>query len=184
MKKVLVAVTGSVAAIKLGLIIDKLKEDLPCCSVKVIATENATKFFKIDEIHAEISTDDVEWQSWEKLGDEIVHIELCKWADIMIIAPLDANTLAKIANGICDNLLTCVVRAWRRNKPLLFAPAMNSYMYDHPLTTKQLDTLRSFGYVLIPPVSKTLACGEFGLGAMAPVDQIVESVKRNLYTFR
>jgi len=63
--------------------------------------------------------DEDDWRSWKTVGDDVLHIELRRWADIMVIAPLSANTLAKVANGMCDNLLTCVVRAWDWQKPLL-----------------------------------------------------------------
>ncbi|CAF1018461.1 unnamed protein product, partial [Adineta ricciae] len=98
------------------------------------------------------------------------------WADVLLIAPLDANTLAKISVGICDNLLTNVVRAWdlKNGKPLIVAPAMNTAMYEHPLTRQQLDLItNTFGYVEIPSIEKTLMCGQTGIGAMASVESIV-----------
>ncbi|XP_077684647.1 phosphopantothenoylcysteine decarboxylase isoform X3 [Eretmochelys imbricata] len=95
----------------------------------------------------------------------------------MLVAPLDANTLAKIANGICDNLLTCVIRAWDMTKPLLFCPAMNTAMWEHPITAQQVEQLKDFGYMEIPCVVKRLVCGDEGRGAMAEVCTIVEKVK-------
>jgi phosphopantothenoylcysteine decarboxylase len=95
----------------------------------------------------------------------------------MLIAPLSANTLAKVSHGLCDNLLTCVVRAWDFSKPLLVAPAMNTHMWSHPFTAPQLDVLRRLGVVVIPPISKRLACGDVGVGAMAAVESIVAAVK-------
>ena len=65
--------------------------------------------------------DEAEWRGWQKVGDPVLHIELRRWADVFVVAPLSANTLAKMANGMCDNLLTCVVRAWDFSKPLLVA---------------------------------------------------------------
>lgn len=94
----------------------------------------------------------------------------------MLISPLDANTLAKIAAGICDNLLCCVVRAWDQQRPLLVAPAMNTHMWQHPITAGHLKTIKSFGYTVIGPVEKSLVCGDVGLGAMAPVDHIVNAL--------
>uniref|UniRef100_A0A0B6ZDI2 Flavoprotein domain-containing protein n=1 Tax=Arion vulgaris TaxID=1028688 RepID=A0A0B6ZDI2_9EUPU len=80
-------------------------------------------------------TDTDEWEAWSSIQDPVLHIELRKWADIMLIAPLDANTLAKIATGLCDNLLTCVARAWDPQRALLFAPAEHFYVgasyYSH-----------------------------------------------------
>ena len=115
----------------------------------------------------------------------------------MVLAPLSAHTLAKISQGLCDDTLTCVVRAWdfghgaRPGKPLLLAPAMNSAMLDHPITNSQLGAVKGFwnhdrksyvrnGVVVIPSQSKTLACGEVGNGALAPVGQIVAAVENSL----
>ena len=86
---------------------------------------------------------------------------------MFVVAPLSANTLAKMANGMCDNLLTCVVRAWDFSKPLLVAPAMNTYMWDSPFTTRHLEQLEALGVTVVDPVSKKLACGDVGNGAMA-----------------
>jgi phosphopantothenoylcysteine decarboxylase len=122
-----------------------------------------------------------EWSSWSKRNDPVLHIELRKWADLLLVAPLDANTLAKISNGICDNLLTCVIRAWDlsaiKTKPIFICPAMNTFMYMHPLTSRQLSVLiDQFGFSMIECVEKTLMCGDSGLGAMASVDSICNRV--------
>ncbi|XP_022694026.1 phosphopantothenoylcysteine decarboxylase-like isoform X1 [Varroa jacobsoni] len=171
---------GSVASLKAPDLIQKLKKlDIPGHEIKVqvVTTERAKHFYS--QLEAEIVHDDVaEWSSWNKRSDPVLHIELRKWADIFVIAPLDANTMAKMCTGICDNLFTCVVRAWDLNRPLLFAPAMNTFMYEHPLTRKQIGKLTAFGYIEIPAISKKLVCGDTGLGAMANVDTIVE-VTRN-----
>jgi len=106
----------------------------------------------------------------------VVHIELRRWADALVIAPLSANTLAKLAHGLCDNLLTCVVRAWDPARPLLVAPAMNTLMWDNPLTEEHLLALRRRRVRVIPPVSKVLACGDEGHGALAAVRDISDAV--------
>ncbi len=99
------------------------------------------------------------------------------WASALVIAPLDANTLAKIANGICDNLATCIARAWPvGQKPMFIAPAMNTAMWEHPITETHLSTLRSWGVKVINPVVKTLACGDKGVGAMASRVDIVQHI--------
>ena len=74
-------------------------------------------------------------------GDEVMHIEFRKWADILIVAPLDANTLAKFAVGIADNFLSCIFRAWDFAKPVILAPAMNTLMWDSPVTLRHLRQL-------------------------------------------
>jgi len=141
---------------------------------------------------------DDEWKEWNKLGDPVLHIDLRDWADILLVAPLSAHTLAKIANGFCDDTVSCVIRAWdfghgqRPGKPLLLAPAMNTAMWEHPLTKTQLSTIQGFSRQnndnsndskvrdtncvhIISPQVKTLACGEIGNGALASVDNILQA---------
>ncbi|XP_043349326.1 phosphopantothenoylcysteine decarboxylase isoform X1 [Dermochelys coriacea] len=194
---VLVGVTGSVAALKLPILISELLE-IPGLKVRVVTTERAKHFYNPQEIPVTLYSDTDEWQRrlashscrslvkcklerrlllWKGRTDPILHIDLRRWADLMLVAPLDANTLAKIANGICDNLLTCVIRAWDMTKPLLFCPAMNTAMWEHPITAQQVEQLKDFGYMEIPCVVKRLVCGDEGRGAMAEVWTIVEKVK-------
>ncbi|KAK2524568.1 hypothetical protein Q9233_009497 [Columba guinea] len=177
--RVLVGVTGSVAALKLPLLVAELLK-IPRLEVKVVTTERAKHFYKAEEIPVTLYSDEDEWRLWNGRSDPVLHIELRRWADLMLVAPLDANTLAKLANGICDNLLTCVIRAWDLSKPLLFCPAMNTAMWEHPLTAQQVEQLKGFGYTEIPCVVKKLVCGDEGRGAMAEVGTIVESVKKIL----
>lgn len=132
-----------------------------------------------------------EWKSWNRLGDPVLHIDLRDWSDVAVIAPLSAHTLAKLATGFCDDTLSCVMRAWdfghgsRPGKPLVLAPAMNTAMWEHPLTQSQLKSIQSFwsetreprnGIHVVEPQVKTLACGEVGTGALASVDSILRAV--------
>ena len=116
----------------------------------------------------------------------------------MIIAPLSANTLAKIANGLSDNLVSLVCRCWNMNirksevkncdkskenegvrklvNPLLVCPAMNTMMWDHPITEEQITKLRTWGLTIVDPIAKVLMCGDSGKGAMADLPTIVESL--------
>lgn len=179
MVNLLIGCTGSVASLKLPELIDNFRTECTDLKIRVCVTEHSQHFFdkeKISEV-TDIFTDTDEWMSWTKRTDPVLHIELSKWADIFLIAPLDANTLAKMCNGICDNLLTCVVRAWQITKPLIVCPAMNTKMYEHPLTSRQLSVLKSWGYHEIPVIEKTLICGDTGLGAMAEITTIVTYVK-------
>ncbi|KAF0683423.1 Aste57867_24547 [Aphanomyces stellatus] len=183
--RVLLAASGSVATVKIPELAMKLAE---VADVQVVLTKaasffmekastyNASAFAAFQALAIPIHHDDNEWSEWNAMGDAVLHIHLREWADVLCIAPLSANTMAKIAHGLCDNLLTCVVRAWSSNKPLLVAPAMNTQMYLHPATGKQLGMLREYGYTIIPPVCKTLACGEVGNGALAAVDTIAQAV--------
>nr|XP_018896887.1 PREDICTED: phosphopantothenoylcysteine decarboxylase [Bemisia tabaci] len=176
-KKILLCCTGSVATIKAEELIEKFENQ--GFNIKVVLTNAAKHFCSAEVIQAkkvDVYTDENEWEMWKDRGDPVLHIDLGKWADILVIAPLDANTLAKISQGLCDNLLTCIIRAWDTSKPLFFCPAMNTRMYLHPLTASQILQLESWGYKQIPCISKTLMCGDTGIGAMAPVDVIVNDV--------
>lgn len=144
--------------------------------VQVVTTEHAMHFFDPSDLNVRLYRDEDEWTTWKTMKDPVLHIDLRRWADVFVLAPLDANTLGKIANGICDNLLTCVARAWDLKKPLLFCPAMNTYMWDHPLTVHHIQTLSEMGFLEVPVVKKTLACGDVGYGAMAEVPTIVAEI--------
>lgn len=147
--------------------------------IRVIVTKNSLHFINRSEIaeSAEVFTDEDEWSMWQKRDDPVLHIELGKWADILVIAPLDANTLAKMAGGVCDNLLLCTTRAWDVAKPLFFCPAMNTRMWDHPITAAHIETLQSWGHTEIPCISKKLMCGDVGLGAMETPENIYRAIR-------
>lgn len=172
---VLIASTGSVATIKLPLIVESLSHhDI---FIRIIVTDAAAQFLQgqsseqpalaslLEYSNVEaIYTDRDEWATPWTRGASILHIELRKWADIMVIAPLSANSLAKMANGFSDGLLMSVIRAWdttgendalrpgmvsskcyqteRGLKPLVVFPAMNAAMWEHPVTEKHLDVLK------------------------------------------
>jgi phosphopantothenoylcysteine decarboxylase len=187
-RRLLLGVTGSVAAIKVNELVHNF--NLHNIDTIVIPTETAKHFLHLEDswcCHGSIGEikcpcyfeDNDEWSSWKVRGDPVLHIILRDWADILLIAPLDANTLAKITVGLCDNLLTNIVRAWdlRKRKALIVAPAMNTAMFEHPLTRQHLNILtNTFGYIEIPCIEKTLMCGQTGIGGMASVETIVEQI--------
>lgn len=196
---ILIAVTGSVATVKLIELVNKIKSVFPkshkdetnefntSINIKIVMTRNSKHFLSkekilnsLDDSQISILDDEDEWNQWKDMGDPVLHIDLRKWADLLLIAPLDANSLAKLANGICDNLLTCVVRAWDISRPLIYCPAMNCHMYEHPLTKEHLEKLQSFGYIRVDCVEKRLACGDYGMGGMASVDTIANKVIETL----
>uniref|UniRef100_A0A0K0EMV3 Flavoprotein domain-containing protein n=1 Tax=Strongyloides stercoralis TaxID=6248 RepID=A0A0K0EMV3_STRER len=175
----IIGVTGSVATIKLKELIDELY--LKCSedrlAIKIVTTKGALHFFDPSMISEIVYEDRDEWGMWKGRGDPVLHIELRKWADALLIAPLDANTMAKMANGICDNLLTSLVRAWDNNKPLFFAPAMNTCMWESMLTVQHLKVLKDLmRWKEIPPIQKELICGDKGYGAMASVQMIASII--------
>ncbi|KAL3533434.1 hypothetical protein ACH5RR_006955 [Cinchona calisaya] len=174
--RILLAVSGSVAAIKFANLCHCFCE---WAEVKAVATKASMHFIDKSSLPNDVIlyTDEDEWSTWKKIGDGVLHIELRRWADIMVIAPLSANTLGKIAGGLCDNLLTCVVRAWDYSKPLFVAPAMNTFMWTNPFTERHLMLIDDLGINLIPPVTKRLACGDYGNGAMAEPSLIILTVR-------
>ncbi|ESW06903.1 hypothetical protein PHAVU_010G086000 [Phaseolus vulgaris] len=174
--RILLAASGSVAAVKFANLCHCFSE---WADVRAVATSASLHFIDRASMPKDVTlyTDDNEWSSWMKLGDNVLHIELRKWADIMVIAPLSANTLGKIAGGLCDNLLTCIVRAWDYSKPFFVAPAMNTLMWNNPFTERHLISIDELGISLIPPVTKRLACGDYGNGAMAEPSTIYSTVR-------
>lgn len=186
----LIGATGSVATIKVPLIIDKLfKIYTPeKVSIQLIVTKPAEHFLKGLKIstHVKIWREEDEWFGFRKLGDPVLHHELRKWADIFLIAPLSANTLAKLANGICNNLLTSVLRDWTPSTPVLVAPAMNTFMYINPMTKTHLKILQEDApYItVLSPVEKVLICGDIGMGGMREWSEIVEILRRKITDIR
>jgi phosphopantothenoylcysteine decarboxylase len=142
----------------------------PSTAVNPIARSTSSGFY----------LDSDEWADYKTVHtDAVLHIELRKWADVLLIAPLSANTLGKLSNGLCDNLLTSAARAWdfTTHKPFIVAPAMNTAMWEHPVTSEQLGRIAGWGVIVIPPMVKTLACGDTGSGAMESVPVITAMVK-------
>ena len=199
MANVLLGATGSVAAVRVPLLYESLTA--AGHAVKVVVTDAAAYFFDPAAVGTTIIRDSHEWphERYQR-GDSVTHIELRRWADLFLIAPLDANTLAKLALGLCDNCLTCVWRAWDGTRPVVLAPAMNTLMWENPFTRKHLHALggsdlpdhldslqliaaineRSRGIRIVPPIEKELACGDVGLGGMAEVSTIIAAVQAML----
>ena len=169
--RILLGITGSVAAVLAPKLIDLIANKY---EVRVIVTDKVQKFVSIE---TEVYKDEDEWVSFEKISDPIIHIELRRWADAFLIAPCTMNTLAKISNGLCDNLLTNTARAWDFSKPFVIAPAANTFMWESHITKKQIELFKGLGGLVIPPVYKTLACGDTGIGAMAPIEKILHLVE-------
>jgi phosphopantothenoylcysteine decarboxylase len=211
MANVLLGVTGSVAAIHTPALFTELGQ--AGHAVKIVATAASLYFFDPRAIasragerdRAVVILDEDEWPGRDAgrryaRGDTVVHIELRRWADLFLIAPLDANTLAKLAAGLCDNCLTCVWRAWDRKRPVVLAPAMNTLMWENLLTSRHLRQLAHDAGIsatpptgsllelmewinatcaqlrIVPPVSKKLACEDVGMGGLADRATIVRLV--------
>lgn len=182
--KVLYGVTGGVATALVFKMMEKLRT--AGHEVEIIATERSFYFWKKDDPRIadsgiKVWSDANEWPNAIYEKDEPVrHILLRDWAELILIAPLTANTLAKMANGFADNLLTSVMRAWDPEKPVVLAPAMNTLMWRHPVTATHLKTLEGWygRFSVVKPVAKKLACGDVGIGALAEIPDIVTAVER------
>src|SRR4051812_13463499 len=139
MANVLLGATGSVAAVRVPALFARLQQ--LGHAVKVVATRPSLYFFDPADLETgrtAVVRDEDEWPGRDegrryRAGEPVPHIELRRWAELFVIAPLDANTLAKLAVGLADNCLTCVWRAWDPARPVVLAPAMNTLMWEHPL---------------------------------------------------
>ncbi|KAI0818679.1 flavoprotein [Irpex lacteus] len=161
---VVLVLTGSVASIKAPLIVAELST-YSKVKVEVVATKASLTFFKVDDIER-AGRELMRLQPTYKIGDPILHIELRRWADIVLIA-----------HGTCDNLATSLLRALAPTTPTYIFPAMNTLMYEHPLTNEHLRVVKDvIGYTVVGPIGKTLACGDIGLGAMTEWKDIVQLV--------
>lgn len=179
---VLFAACGSISVKKTRLIINKLEEIYKDkVSVQLILTSSAEHFVSRGEFptNVQIWRDKDEWDTWGSRTDPVLHIELRRWADVLVIAPCTANTLAKIALGLCDNLVTNVVRAWNTQYPILIAPAMVSYAYNSPTTKRHLKTVKeemTWIEVLKPTEKVVGSYGGIGMGGMMDWNEIVDKV--------
>ena len=193
-KHLLLAASGSVATIKLPLIISSF-ENHPNLSIRVILTKAATKFLagqspeqptisslpslpNVDGVYL----DEDEWiDPWTRHSN-ILHIELRRWAHLLAIVPMSADLLAKVTGGLCDDLLTNVIRAWDVKRAIIAAPAMNQMMWHHPITAKQVAILAEEWdwFEVLSPQVKELACGDVGQGAMRDWHEIVAVIEERL----
>ncbi|ODV93794.1 hypothetical protein PACTADRAFT_20517, partial [Pachysolen tannophilus NRRL Y-2460] len=179
---VLFGICGSVSTKKTRLIINKLEEIFGRkISIQLILTSAAEHFVSRGEFptNVQIWRDKDEWSTWGARSDPVLHIELRRWADILIIAPLTANTLSKIALGLCDNLLTNVVRAWNTQYPILLAPSMVSYAYNSPTTKRHLKAIKEeMKWIeILKPTEKVVGSyGDIGMGGMMDWNEIVNTV--------
>jgi phosphopantothenoylcysteine decarboxylase / phosphopantothenate---cysteine ligase len=177
-KKILVGVTGGIAAYKAAFLVRELrKRD---AQVRVMMTEAATKFVTplTFETLAESPV------AVELFGDAYTfaaaHIEWARWPDVIVICPASANTIAKVAHGFADNMLATTVLASK--SPVVFCPAMNVEMFNNPLYRANEEILRQAGYTIVPPGTGELACGETGAGRLAEISDILAALYFQLYS--
>ena len=175
-KTVLLGVTGGIAAYKAAYLASALVKQH--CSVEVILTEHATKFIapltfeQLTGNRCMVDTFD------RNFSHQVEHIALARRTDLVLVAPATANVCAKLAHGLADDMLTTTVLAC--SCPKLIAPAMNTGMYENPVTQDNLDLLRKYGWEVIAPASGRLACGDVGAGKLPEPDLLLQHILRVL----
>lgn len=167
---IVLGVTGSIAAYKAADLTSQLTK--ANCDVHVVMTADAMKFitplpFKTLSRHPVVTDLYDEEEGWKP-----THIRLADEADLLLIAPATANVIAKMANGIADDALTCIALALNTKAKILIAPAMNGKMWLHPATQQNVVTLKSRAVQIIGPEEGLLSCGYEGIGRLWPVEQI------------
>ena len=173
-KKILIGITGGIAAYKACALVSRLKKEGG--DVHVMMTENAAHF--VDPMTFEtLSGNRCVTDTFDRNHQfNVEHVALATDADLFLIAPATANTIAKLACGLADNMLTTTFLA--ADCPKMVAPAMNTGMYENPVTQRNLNTLREFGIQVIEPDEGYLACGVTGSGRMPEAEELYTYVER------
>lgn len=174
-KNIVLGVTGSIAAYKSCDIIRRLKDN--GARVEVIMTKDAEEFITPLSLQT-LSGSKVHRGMFDLTAEEynVEHVSLADKADAILIAPATANIIGKVANGLCDDLLSCVIMATQA--PVVFAPAMNDGMYNNKILQDNIAKLKNTGYKFIGPVKGKLANGKVGIGHLAEIDTIVQEVAK------
>ena len=176
---ILLGVSGGIAAYKTVDLAGKLTA--AGAKVNTVMTENACRLVSPKSFET-VTCSAVFTSLWNTPEEyKIGHIALVDWADIIVVAPATANIIGKIANGICDDLLsTTLCAAWRliKSKAVLLAPTMNNNMWDNPAVQRNVKTVKEMGFQLIGPVEGRLACGKEGIGRMSEPQDILEAIEK------
>lgn len=173
-RKILFFLSGSIAAFKAAGVISKLVQQ--GCEVQTVATPSALKFIGAATLEG-LTGKPVLSDIFEN-GRAMDHIHLSRWADVGVLCPASANTLAKVARGMADDLVGAMILAWPKAKPLHIFPAMNVEMLSHPATQENLRLVKSYGYQVHETGAGNLACGEEGYGRLMEIEEIL-AVLRN-----
>lgn len=171
--KVLQGVTGGIAAFKAAALTSRLRQ--AGAEVRVILTTNAQRFVTSLTFEA-LSGNPVCSNMWQIAQQHVEHVALADWAQVVVVAPATANLLAKVAHGLCDDLLSTTLCA--TTAPVLFAPAMTTNMWRNPITQRNVAFLREAGYRFVDPAEGWLACDKTGPGRMAEPEEIVRQLEQ------
>jgi phosphopantothenoylcysteine decarboxylase / phosphopantothenate---cysteine ligase len=168
-KRILLCVTGGIAVYKAAALTSKIVQ--AGFEVKVILSDSAAKFVSPLTFQA-LSRNEVYIDTFEEKNPNVIaHIDLADWPDLIVVAPATANSIAKMANGLADNMITTTLLA--STAPIWIAPAMNVHMYDHPAVKKNIAILSEYDYQFIEPSEGYLACGYVGKGRLEEPEKIV-----------
>lgn len=177
-KHITLAVTGSISAYKSADLTSQLGK--LGYHVTILMTQAATQFITPLTLQV-LSKNTVHLDTMaEPDPSKVNHIEIAKTTDLFLVVPASANTIGHLAHGFADNIVTSVALALPRGTPKLLAPAMNTQMYLNPITQQNIKTLESFDYQIIQPRETRLACGDYGIGALADLTIIIDKVKEIL----
>lgn len=169
-KTVLLGVSSSIAAYKAASLASMLVKQH--AEVHVLMTENATKFIS-PMVFETLTGNKAPVDTFDRCFQfDVEHVSLAKKADVVMVAPATANVIAKLAHGIADDMLTTTVLAC--NCPKLISPAMNTRMYENPVTQENMETLRRFGWQVVEPASGYLACGDTGAGKLPEPEVLLD----------
>lgn len=172
--KIVVGVTGSIAVYKVVDLVNRLRKK--GYEVRVIMTQHAADFVQPLTFEAISHAPVIDAMFGVQSAAALEHISLAKWADVCLIAPADANIIAKMAHGLADDFLSTFVLAF--DGPLLLAPAMNTVMYHQTITQDNLTVLKRAGYEIIAPASGELACGDVGDGKLESIDNLLFAIEK------
>jgi phosphopantothenoylcysteine decarboxylase/phosphopantothenate--cysteine ligase len=176
-KKILLGITGSIAAYKSALLVRLLVKE--GAQVKVVMTPSACDFITPLTLSV-LSKNPVSVEAFDaKTGEWDNHVHLASWADMFIVAPASANTISKMAYGVCDNMLMTVYLSATCKKYI--APAMDAEMWSHETSKKNIAVLREQGCIIIPPASGELASGITGEGRMEEPENILEFIRKDFF---
>ncbi len=174
MTKITLAVTGSIAAYKAADLVSALTKQGHI--VTVLMTQSATQFITPLTLQV-LSKNKVHTNLMDEAHPEVVnHIDLAKNTELFLIAPATADTISRLAQGAANDIVTAVALALPASIPKFVAPAMNTQMYQNPLTQRNIELLRSIGYSQIQPKAALLACGDYGKGALADIETIISTI--------
>ncbi|MCX7760443.1 MAG: bifunctional phosphopantothenoylcysteine decarboxylase/phosphopantothenate--cysteine ligase CoaBC [Hydrogenothermaceae bacterium] len=174
-RNILLGISGSIAAYKSCEIVRFFQKK--GANVKVCMTPQATEF--IGKLTFQALTNDKVFIDWNDGETGLEHITLARWADVFVIAPATANTLAKLRIGLADDFLTSLALAY--DKPIVIAPAMNTKMLENPATSENINILKERGQRIVSPAEGILACGEEGQGKLADIEDIYIEILRVIY---